>query len=220
VSSMFVKLGASLGDAGLWRIVLSDGSILASSGNYHVPKAGKTSEQTLRDIVAKRGHWFLEQDSTGEAWMTGVAALAAPIPMESAYVLFSSRRDDVVAPLQQRFLQIGAVAILVLVLCTMIGFAVLHKNILQPLDTLASASREIAQGIRLRFPGHGNHVAIRNHFDEAMSHLRRIEAIRTGDEIEDLAVDFAEMGETVMRYQQETETRIAGGKPDSSAPPP
>jgi hypothetical protein len=219
VSSMFSKLGDRLDDGGLWKIVMSEGHILASSRNDLVPIGDKVGLETLRQIHENHDHWFLEQDSTGEAWMTGVATLVASQPSETAYVLFSSPRDEVVAPLQRRFLQIGAIAIAVLALCTLVGFAVLRKNILLPLATLARASRMMTESTRLKLPGSQNEEEVHRHYTEAIANLKQIESIKTGDEIEELAADFAEMSMSVMRHQEELETRIIAGNMKTSGAP-
>ncbi|HSP42447.1 MAG TPA: cache domain-containing protein [Luteolibacter sp.] len=220
VSSMFSRLGDRLDEDGLWKIVMADGHVLASSRNDLIPIGEKSKPATMRRILENHDHWFLEQDSNGEAWMTGVATLVAPEPTQTAYVLFSSRRDDVVAPLQRRFLQIGAIAIAVLTICTLVGFGVLRKNILVPLATLARASRMMTEITRLKLPGSQNEEEIHRHYSEAITHLKQIESIKTGDEIEELAADFAEMSMSVMRHQEELETRIVAGNMKTHGAPP
>ena len=219
ISSMFTRLGASLDDGGTWRIVLADGKVLASSTPDFIPLGESVTPRTLEYLRSGKEGWFLEQNAAGQAWMTGAVALKAIGQMHSAYVLFSSPRDEAVAPLQQRFLQIGTLAVVMLTVCTLIGFGILQRHLLQPIATLSRASRALTERTLMRLPGSHGDPEAPGKYQSAVESLSRIEAIRTGDEIEKLAADFAELGATVMRYQEEVETRLATEKQVSPGTP-
>ena len=118
VSSLFPRLGSQKADAiERWEIVLADGWILASSEKGFVPLSQRIPEHARFDILRDGRGWILTQDDKGQAWLTGFAALKSSEDTHTAHILFSSPRDDVMEPLQRRFLQIGAVAITFLTLC-------------------------------------------------------------------------------------------------------
>jgi phosphoserine phosphatase RsbU/P len=209
-SSLFSRLGSQkIHPSERWEIVLADGSILASSEKEIVSLASRIPENTRQDILRDGRGWILTQDERGHAWLTGFAAMASSGDNNSAYILFSSMRDDVVAPLQQRFLQIGAVAVSFLALCTLAGFWLIHHDILRPLEALGRAARSISATARTLPPQSLDMEGIRKQREIAFRDLELLSTIRTRDEIESLAGDFAVMSERVLRYHSELEEEVA-----------
>jgi serine phosphatase RsbU (regulator of sigma subunit) len=210
VSSLFSRLSSQkVHSSERWEIVLADGWILASSEKGFVPLANRLQEHTRHDIQQDGRGWILTQDESGQAWLTGFAVLESSEESHGAHVLFSSLRDDVVQPLQKRFLQIGAVAVTFLALCTLAGYWLLRHDVLRPLDALGRAARSISATANIHQPASLDREEIHKQREIAIRDLDVISAIRTGDEIESLAGDFAVMSERVLRYHSELESEVA-----------
>jgi serine phosphatase RsbU (regulator of sigma subunit) len=114
----------------------------------------------------------------------------------------------VVGPLQRRFLEIGAAAAVVLTICALAGFFLIRRNILLPLSALGQAARSISVTARLHPAASDDERKAREQREQAEANLGKIHAIRTGDEIESLAGDFAVMTSRVLRYQRELEAEV------------
>jgi serine phosphatase RsbU (regulator of sigma subunit) len=207
VTAVFRKIGRDgMGNHTRWEVVLADGRILASSRKEGALQASVT-DQTRGMLLRPGGGWFLADDGQNEACMTGFTAIGPVNVRPSAYVLFSSRREDVVGPLLRRFIQIGSASAAVLLICTLAGFHLVRRDILQPLSALREAARSVSAEAGLHWPETISHEPI----DRAPTeeHLENISRIRTGDEIEALAGDLGVMSRRVLRYQRELEDEVA-----------
>lgn len=208
VSSLFRKIGHAGAIPNERReVVLADGRILAGSRSGFVPLQETISRRMLEKLQADREGWFLADDDTGEAWMTGFAAIRQTKDLPTGYVLFSSRRQDVVSPLRRSFLQIGGSATAVFLLCTLVGFRMVRRDILQPLSALRKAARSVSASAGLHWPEKAGQEP--EDRDATMEHLETINRIRTGDEIEALAADLGAMSRRVLSYQHELEEEVA-----------
>lgn len=209
VTSLFAKLGFDGEEVGeRWEIVLPDGWVLASSRSDFQPRTDRFPEDTM-SLMEKQGRGWTVTGYQGEDRMTGFVALAPEGGPPNAYVLFSSRRDDVVAPLQKDFLWLGIAGATLLLICALSGFYLIHSGILAPLAALGHAARSISATARLHQPVRGDEGEIARQRERAEADLRKIEEIRTGDEVEALAADLAVMTSRVLRYQRELETEVA-----------
>jgi serine phosphatase RsbU (regulator of sigma subunit) len=208
VSSLFRKLGRGSAIANeRWEVVLADGRILAGSQSGFAPLQHIVSAQTLAMLNRDGEGWFLAEDDMGETRMTGFTSIRPAEGPATGHVLFSSRREDVVGPLRKRFLQIGGAAAAVLMICTLAGFHLVRRDILQPLFFLRKAARSVAATAGLRWPEKAAKQA--PDLDLTMEHLENISRIRTGDEIEALAEDLGIMSRRVLSYQRVLEDEVA-----------
>lgn len=210
VTSLFAHLGFDGEAKGeRWEIVLPDGRILASSSR-NPDHAGGLPPETMTAIRGRNEGWEQIQSAGGEPRLAGFVAMGRiGDQTPNAYILFSSRRDDVVGPLQSSFLRIGIAAATVLGVCALAGFLIIRQNVLKPLDTLGKAARSIAETAKLRkLPGE-NDAALDEQHRRAERELEHIQSIRTGDEVEALAGDLAIMTSRVLRYQRELESEVA-----------
>jgi phosphoserine phosphatase RsbU/P len=209
ITSLFARLSAQkIHSSERWEIVLADGRILASSDSGFVPLEQHVTKQTHEEIIHWQEGWFLSQDEKGKAWLTGFSAMDSPEDSRGSHVLFSTLRDDIVAPLQKRFLQIGTAAVAVITICTLIGFWLIQHDILRPLDVLRNAARSISATARIHAPMNMDRNETRQQRETALRDMQRIEGIRTGDEIETLAADFVVMSERILRYHTELEAEV------------
>jgi serine phosphatase RsbU (regulator of sigma subunit) len=208
VSSLFKKLGrGGAVTSERWEVVLADGRVLARSKVGFVALQETVTPQTLAVLNRDGGGWFLESDGKGGIWMTGFTPIGSVDGLSTAHILLSSRREDVVGPLQKRFLQIGAAAAAVLLCCTYAGFHLVRRDILQPLSVLRKAARSVSASAGLRWPEKAGQEPVGR--DLTTEHLENISRIRTGDEIEALAADLGAMSRRVLSYQRELEDEVA-----------
>ena len=209
VTSLFARLGFDDQSAGQrWEIVLPDGRILATS-------SGDTSQPTLpaeaiKAIRAKGSGWELVSGGQPESRLAGFVTMGLGTSHgPNAYILFSSRHDDVVRPLRSSFVKIGVAAASLLTLCALTGFFLIRHKILMPLAVIGRAARTIAESARLHQAPGVDQPALDEQHRRAEAQLLRIREIRTGDEVETLANDLAVMTSRVLRYQRELETEVA-----------
>jgi serine phosphatase RsbU (regulator of sigma subunit) len=209
VTSLFSRIGFDVESQGQrWDIVLPDGRILASSSGGTTPPALPAT--TMEAIRAKGSGWETIGGVGDEARLAGFVAMGMGQPRRpNAYILFSSRHDEVVGPLRAGFVRIGIAAATLLGLCALAGFVLIRHKILRPLAVLGNAARSIADTARLHPSPVANHPGLGEQHLKAEAELLRIREIRTGDEVEALAADLDVMTSRVLRYQRELEAEVA-----------
>lgn len=209
VTTLFGHLGfdgEALGQR--WKIVLADGRILASSKSDSVSLAEKLRPDDLKAMADSNNGWTLMVDADGERRMSGFVALCAAGGSPESFVIFSSRRSDVVAPLRRDVLWLGLAGTLLVAGCIGVGYQVIDRSILKPLAALGQAARSISTTARLRHLGTMDEEEIRRSRVQAEADLETIKAIHTGDEVELLAADLAVMTSRVLRYHRELEAEV------------
>jgi phosphoserine phosphatase RsbU/P len=209
VTSLFTRLGFDGEELGeRWEIVLNDGRILASSRKDFVPLADRIHAKDLLRLQNSRRGWLSMTNSGGEARMVGFVALGSETEETEYFVMFSSRRSDVVAPLRSKLIWLGISGSFLVVVCALAGFSYVDRSILQPLSMLGQAARSISTTARLRSVGVASEAEIQEGRMKAEADLEKIKAIHTGDEVEDLAGDLAVMTARVLRYHRELESEV------------
>lgn len=196
------------------EIVLPDGRILARWGeeDYQAMSSRIKGVAIITIQVGENGWTLAREDDEGER-MTGFAGVRPPgrgrEELPSAYILISTSRDAVVAPLRRQLLWVAAAAGLAVTLCVVAGYQFVSGKILRPLNTLRGAARAVSATARLRETGDRSEEEARAMRERAEQHLARIETIHTGDEVEELAGDLAVMTSRVLRYHRELEATVA-----------
>ncbi|MCB1130144.1 MAG: SpoIIE family protein phosphatase, partial [Verrucomicrobiae bacterium] len=210
VSTLFGRLsfdGEAMGER--WQIVLADGRVLASSKSGYKSLESSVHEPFLNTLRRQHRGWAIAGDELNEERMMGFVALDNEGEEPSAYVVFSSLRDDVVAPLQRNFLWLGVAGAALFASCTFIGFLLVRRNILMPLASLGQAARSISATARLHHAHAQDQFTAESERRKAEADLETIQAIHTGDEVESLADDLAVMTSRVLRYHRELEAEVA-----------
>jgi serine phosphatase RsbU (regulator of sigma subunit) len=90
----------------------------------------------------------------------------------------------------------------------LLGYYIASQKIIAPLGSLRQAAHAISQTVESaeeNQSAHSKFPASR----ESNTLLQAVKAIRTGDEIEDLANEFRFMGQRILSYQEKLETKIA-----------
>lgn len=208
VSSLFTRLGfdgEAMGER--WEIVLPDGRILASSKSDYVSLRDRIAHESLEWMRGNGQVGTLDRVIDGDAYMSGYVTLGDPGEDARAYVLFSSRRSEVVTPLRRHLIWLGVISGLAVLGCGVAGFVFVNREVLKPLQMLGEAARSVAETATLKSERDEEEASARR--KKAEDFLQRILAIHTGDEVQDLAGDLAVMTDRVLRYHRELETEVA-----------
>lgn len=210
VSSLFTRLGFDGEEMGeRWEIVLPDGRILASSKSNYVSLQDRIAPESLEWMRRNGQAGTLDRMIDGDSCMSGYVTLGESGEDARAYVLFSSRRSDVVTPLRRRLIWLGALSGLAVLGCGLAGFVFVNREVLKPLHMLGEAARSVAETATLNQGPERDEVEASARRKKAEDFLQRILAIHTGDEVQDLAGDLAVMTDRVLRYHRELETEVA-----------
>ncbi|MGC4014582.1 MAG: SpoIIE family protein phosphatase [Luteolibacter sp.] len=209
ITSLFRSLGFDGEAKGeRWEIVLPDGRILASSRSGYVSLRDRLDEAELRDIQREGSSGTVRRDEEGESRLCGFMTLGEGDGKPRGYVIFSSRRGDVVAPLRRNLAWLGLGSALLVGVCALAGFAFINRRVLRPLEALGRAARSISATARLKKDERGDEEVAKSKRAEAEEDLKRIQQIHTGDEVEALAGDLAVMTSRVLRYHRELEAEV------------
>jgi sigma-B regulation protein RsbU (phosphoserine phosphatase) len=215
VSPLFLGLRPSDGaDEGRLEILLPDGHVLVRSDDRSFePLQAKLDTDSLLCIRVGRTGWTMTGQGGPDERMTGFAAIQSPeidrrLFEPGGYVLFSVPKQTVVAPLRRQVLLVGGAAGLATGLCVLAGYAVVDRKILRPIAMLSQATRALAETVRLRKDPTLSESEADSKRRAVQEDLERIESIKTGDEVEDLAADFGIMTSRVMRYHRELESEV------------
>ncbi|QJE97624.1 SpoIIE family protein phosphatase [Luteolibacter luteus] len=215
VTPMFQRLRPdSQAGGGRLEILLPDGRLLARGGKGYRDVGKPLDPDSVLAVRIGRSGWTLTKPGDDDVeMMTGFAAIQSRSVDRQrfepgGYVLFSSPKAEVVAPLRRQILMIGTGAGLATGFCLLCGYALVSRKILSPLSVLGQAARSVSATARLRKDvtlSDDEAFALRKTAEED---LARIESIRTGDEVEELAADLGIMTSRVMRYNRELEEEV------------
>ncbi|MCW1883603.1 SpoIIE family protein phosphatase [Luteolibacter flavescens] len=215
VSPLFLGLHAPDDDEqARLEILLPDGHILARTNDKGFESLKEKLEpDALLSMRVGRTGWTLTGKGTIDERMTGFAAIQSPeidrkLFEPGGYVLYSSPKNAVVAPLRRQVMLIGLAAGLATGACVLAGYALVDRKILQPVAMLSQATRALAETVNLRRDPTLSESEVDSRRRAAKEDLERIESIKTGDEVEELAADFGIMTSRVMRYHRELESEV------------
>ena len=132
VSTMFERLRPMPDeDGGKLEILLSDGVILARMGEAgYDAVATRMDAEALLCVRIGRDGWMISGKGTEQEHMTGFAAIQSAVVDRQrfepgGYILFSSPKSAVMAPLRRQILLVGAAAGLTTGLCLLAGVLLL-----------------------------------------------------------------------------------------------
>ena len=119
-------------------------------------------------------------------------------------------RDEraAMAPLRERMRLISLVGIGLAGVFVFLGYHIASQKIIAPINSLRRAAQAISRTVKFGeepVARASNSIASR----ESSDLLRDVDNIRTGDEIEELASEFAFMGQRILSYHEKLESEIA-----------
>jgi len=215
ISPLFAPVRVFGLDAGAGgEVVQANGQLLLQlTKEGFQPQKGALTTSAMRQLKPGKPGWFVEalHDETrymvgfAPVHLTGMYSPDGSIQGPAFYVLVHQSASTVLAPLLQRSIILFLVSTTGILLCAIIGTTLLRHNVLEPIQTLRRAAATMAATATRAFsslPG-------RSQMAESHSALLKAAAIRTGDEIEELAHDFSTMAEQLLNYQADLQREIA-----------
>ena len=195
------------------EVVGKDGAVLSElSDMSFVPSGNKTSPEAARQLQPDRPGWFISALNGDEASMVGFApvrllgtfASDQEIHGDPLFVIVHSPASTILAPLRQRAVALAVAGASIILVCLALVIYLAQKAILAPLQTLSNAAEAMAATVLVR----KNARAGKGILDPETA-LAKVDAIKTGDEIEDFARDFSAMSARLLGYQEDLRAEIA-----------
>ncbi|BCX49824.1 hypothetical protein HAHE_37320 [Haloferula helveola] len=207
VSPLFATVGVGA-EAEKIEVILPDGVVISRPLDRKEGSALVFDHDSMLTLLVGRCGWTTLKDTNGDLWMTGFAAIESSLEDKrhadpGGYVIFASRRSSVVAPVRAQLGWVALAAGFGVLVCGGLGYVLIDRQILRPMNLLGDAARAVADTARLHRadPLDGPPT-------DPEKALLNIESIRTGDEIEALAKDVGVMTSRVLRYQRELEAEV------------
>jgi len=182
------------------------------SDKSFVPTGNKISAEAVRQLQPDSPGWFIAPVNGGEASMVGFASVHLlgifasdqEIHGDPLYVIVHSPASNILAPLRQRAAALGIAGALIILACLGLVIFLAQKTILTPLKTLTEAAEAMAATVLSRKSARPGKQIL-----DPETALAGVDAIKTGDEIEDFARDFSAMSAKLLRYQEDLKTELA-----------
>jgi sigma-B regulation protein RsbU (phosphoserine phosphatase) len=198
------------GDAAIHQVVLADGRILAQlSGATLKPLTERIAPEAVARLQRMRPGWMLAAVRGEERSLAGYAPLNFSVSptdemrvtgITPMYVLLYRSADEALAPVRNQILLLSAGGALLILGCVFAGYWLAGKKILDPLEALRAAAQAIGASAKL-----GDIAPTL----PALPALEPIRRIKTGDELQELAREFAYMAGRVLTYHDRLERDLA-----------
>ena len=197
-------------DGAIHQVVLGDGRILAQlSGVKLKPLTEQITPEATDRLRTMRPGWMLAAVRPGSLALAGYAPLTlgenSPDEMgvnglAPMYVLVYRSADEALEPVRKQILALSAAGALLILGFVFAGYWLAGKKILDPLEALRTAAQAIGTSVKL---GDDAPIAV------ALPALEPIRRIKTGDELQELAQEFAYMAGRVLTYHERLERDLA-----------
>ncbi|BCM88679.1 phosphoserine phosphatase RsbP [Abditibacteriota bacterium] len=217
VSALFSRVPIAFDEIGLRRdVVTGDGRILARLRRPKYPpfseKILATASKRLQSEKAGSDWTTMDFDGNGDDDLAGFAPLRLQSPMVDRLALDGLTpmtvvvRNDAARVLEPVNRQLIWQAIASLILVSMLlgaGLYIVQKKLVKPLGLLRVAANGLAATAQFEDAN-----AARAAQEKARELTLQLEQIKTNDEIEELASDFAIMARRVLNYHEHMEKEI------------
>jgi len=209
ISPIFASIPVFSAQSGvISEVVQADGRVLLrpAEKNLH-PSAEKISSAAAAHLQPGSPGWFISPLREDVSSMIGYAPvhLVGVLPPggdadgPALFVLIEQPARAVLAPLLQRTLTILGFGSLLIVGCVLVGIWLIQRNLLAPIEILRRAAAAITTSA---------HQPSAQSTVFAQEALRQVAAIRTRDEVQELARDFSVMAERLLNYQSDLQREI------------
>lgn len=198
------------GDAAIYEVVLGDGRVLARlSGDKIAPLSETISPEAMAKLSRTRPGWMATAMNSGDRHLVGFAPLnlsangaeemgvAGLSPM---YVVVYRSTAEALAPVRRQIWMLSGFGALLILGCVGAGYWIAGKQILSPLEALREAAQAVGASAKL---------GDQSPTPPALPALDPLRNIRTHDELEELAHEFAYMAGRVLTYHERLERDLA-----------
>jgi phosphoserine phosphatase RsbU/P len=194
------------------EVIGHDGVVLLQlSDKSYVPSGAKISTRAASQLKPDAGGWFIAPLSSKDMSMVGFASvrllgtfsLDQQIHGDPLYVIVHSPASIILAPLRERAAAMGIAGVSIILLCSGLVAYFAQKTILSPLRTLSNAADAMAATVLARKNARPGKKIL-----PPETALAEVEAIKTGDEIEEFSRDFSAMSAKLLRYQEDLKTEL------------
>lgn len=199
------------------EVVLESGEVLVNIHDATIaPLTKRIAPKAAARLHGEQSGWALETVSKDEPAVMGFAPIRLRSNNHSDIQVYGLRpmwavvyRDDslVMAPVNRRVRLITQLGILFVGGFGLLGYAVASRKIIEPITQLRLASKAVSRTVRLE--EQPKRRSKRQAALESSTLLEQVRAIATKDEIEELAQEFAFMGQRILSYQEKLESEIA-----------
>ena len=203
-ASTLLSGGAPSEKEGAQKVVLADGRILAQfSGAALVPLQRSIAREAALRLPAGGTGWMIAPIDGAVLEVAGFAPLRvndADRGIAPSFALVHAPAAVVLAPLRHQITMLTVVGAIFVSIFGLAGYWIAGRKIIEPVEALRAAAREIAASVKLDENGPA---------PRPLPALEPLHRIRTRDEIGDLARDFATMAARVLTYQERLEFDLA-----------
>jgi sigma-B regulation protein RsbU (phosphoserine phosphatase) len=212
VSALFHKSQPLDGEEGIIRqVIIPDGRVLTTlQVEGAEPLTDRINPAALQEILQKQSGSMIAKvageirDLAGFAPLEISGATAGEITITGAtpmFLLVRQPADTVLVPMRQQMISLGVGGAICLLGFVVAGYLIATHKLIEPIERMREAVRRIADSVRqdISLPAGMATPA-------AIEPLRKI---RTHDELEDLATDFAGMARRLLGYNEHLEREIS-----------
>ena len=194
-------------------VVRENGTVLLQlSDKSYVPTGNKISAEAARQLKPDSAGWFIAPLNGKETSMVGFVsvrllgtlALDQEIYGDPIFVIVHSPASTILAPLRQRAALLASAGAFIILGCLGLVLYLAQKMILTPLKILSNAAEAMASTVLSRKSARTGKEVL-----DPKTALASVDAIKTGDEIEEFASDFSAMSGKLLRYQEDLKTDLA-----------
>lgn len=210
--------GSSDADHTIRQVVLGTGEILVRlSGSQVLPFREQIAAPALNSITETVSGWTVTHIESGERDLIGFAALRlsnpatpdeAPSNITPMYVVVYNSVTEALEPVRKQMYLVGGIGGVLVFIFALVGYVIAGKKIIDPVESLRSAVRSVSKSAKRASQGH-TASPLPEHILRKHPALERIRKLKTGDELEALAGDFAFMAQRVIGYHEDLEAEIA-----------
>ena len=195
------------------EVVRENGTVLLQlSDKSYVPTGNKISAEAARHLKPDSAGWFIAPLNGKETSMVGFVsvrllgtlALDQEIYGDPIFVIVHSPASTILAPLRQRAALLASAGAFIILGCLGLVLYLAQKMILTPLKILSNAAEAMAATVLSRKSARTGKEVL-----DPKTALASVDAIKTGDEIEEFASDFSAMSGKLLRYQEDLKTDLA-----------
>lgn len=214
-------------DAANWSLLLRDGQVLLDSKFGKLRKQNSDPSYAILQGIGDRSEgWMVATDENGAKAVMGFRALTGDSLADgdseqpNAYVVFSSNLDEIWIELWRQTVVMLSGGVVLLALCLLAAYFLLRRKVLSPIEEIQRAVMSLSRLARIRKEMPDDFAAVRNQHTLVANHLRIIQRIRTGDQMETLARHIAILIERVLNYEAEVDRNRDASATAEETPPP